>query len=383
MIELSHVTKTFGGKKALDELSLRVPQGAVYGLIGSNGAGKSTAIRHLTGIYRPDAGTVTIGGLPVYENPEIKSRIGYIPDDLGVLGGGTIRELAAFYRAMYPRFDAARFDALREVFRLDERTPLRRFSKGMQKHAAFWLTLCIRPDYLVLDEPVDGLDPVMRRQIWSLVVEDVAGYGMTVLVSSHNLRELEDICDHVGMMHAGRMLLERSLAELQENIVKVQLVTDQPLPEDLAVLHASTLGRVQTLIIRGEPAQTAERLAGTKPLLCDLLPLSLEEIFMYGNPSVWKVCGIAQPLAALPPYGCGMPLAGTQSIPAIFKPQFGTKSLADRSCNLIRGSLKMPKGERTVCNMCFLIRRPETAAVRSRHALWTRASRRRRFPIPI
>ena len=151
----------------------------------------------------------------------------------------------------------------------------------MQKHAAFWLTLCIRPDYLVLDEPVDGLDPVMRRQIWSLVVEDVAGYGMTVLVSSHNLRELEDICDHVGMMHAGRMLLERSLAELQENIVKVQLVTDQPLPEDLAVLHASTLGRVQTLIIRGEPAQTAERLAGTKPLLCDLLPLSLEEIFMY------------------------------------------------------------------------------------------------------
>lgn len=258
-----------------------MPQGAVYGLIGSNGAGKSTAIRHLTGIYRPDAGTVTIGGLPVYENPEIKSRIGYIPDDLGVLGGGTIRELAAFYRAMYPRFDAARFDALREVFCLDERTPLRRFSKGMQKHAAFWLTLCIRPDYLVLDEPVDGLDPVMRRQIWSLVVEDVAGYGMTVLVSSHNLRELEDICDHVGMMHAGRMLLERSLAELQENIVKVQLVTDQPLPEDLAVLHASTLGRVQTLIIRGEPAQTAERLAGTKPLLCDLLPLSLEEIFMY------------------------------------------------------------------------------------------------------
>ena len=196
MIELSHVTKTFSGKKALDELSLRVPQGAVYGLIGSNGAGKSTAIRHLTGIYRPDAGTVTIGGLPVYENPEIKSRIGYIPDDLGVLGGGTIRELAAFYRAMYPRFDAARFDALREVFCLDERTPLRRFSKGMQKHAAFWLTLCIRPDYLVLDEPVDGLDPVMRRQIWSLVVEDVAGYGMTVLVSSHNLRELEDICDH-------------------------------------------------------------------------------------------------------------------------------------------------------------------------------------------
>ena len=281
MIELSHVTKTFGGKKALDELSLRVPQGAVYGLIGSNGAGKSTAIRHLTGIYRPDAGTVTIGGLPVYENPEIKSRIGYIPDDLGVLGGGTIRELAAFYRAMYPRFDAARFDALREVFCLDERTPLRRFSKGMQKQAAFWLAICTQPDYLILDEPVDGLDPVMRKQVWSVILEDVAARGTTVLVSSHNLRELEDVCDHVGVLHEGRMLLERSLSDLQENIVKVQLVTDRPLPPELNTLHQSMTGRIQTLIVRGDRREIAELLQQCNPLLCDLLPLSLEEIFIY------------------------------------------------------------------------------------------------------
>ena len=155
MIELSHVTKTFGGaKRALDDLTLTVPQGAVYGLVGSNGAGKTTAIRHITGIFRPDSGSVTIGGLPVYENPPVKSRIGYIPDDLGVFGGGTLRELAAFFRTMYPRFDAKRYAALRDVFRLDESTPLRRFSKGMQKHAAFWLTLSMRPDYLVLDEPL-------------------------------------------------------------------------------------------------------------------------------------------------------------------------------------------------------------------------------------
>ena len=281
MIELSHVTKTFGGKKALDELSLRVPQGAVYGLIGSNGAGKSTAIRHLTGIYRPDAGAVTIGGLPVYENPEIKSRIGYIPDDLGVLGGGTIRELAAFYRAMYPRFDAARFDALREVFCLDERTPLRRFSKGMQKQAAFWLAICTQPDYLVLDEPVDGLDPVMRKQVWSVILEDVATRGTTVLVSSHNLRELEDVCDHVGVLHEGKMLLERSLSDLQENIVKVQLVTDRPVPPELNVLHKSMTGRIQTLIVRGDRREIAGLLQQCNPLLCDLLPLSLEEIFIY------------------------------------------------------------------------------------------------------
>ena len=169
MIELSHVTKTFGGaKRALDDLTLTVPQGAVYGLVGSNGAGKTTAIRHITGIFRPDSGSVTIGGLPVYENPPVKSRIGYIPDDLGVFGGGTLRELAAFFRTMYPRFDAKRYAALRDVFRLDESTPLRRFSKGMQKHAAFWLTLSMRPDYLVLDEPVDGLAPSCggRSGVW-------------------------------------------------------------------------------------------------------------------------------------------------------------------------------------------------------------------------
>ena len=284
MIELSHVTKTFGGKKALDELSLRVPQGAVYGLIGSNGAGKSTAIRHLTGIYRPDAGTVTIGGLPVYENPEIKSRIGYIPDDLGVLGGGTIRELAAFYRAMYPRFDAARFDALREVFCLDERTPLRRFSKGMQKHAAFWLTLSMRPDYLVLDEPVDGLDPVMRRQIWSLVVEDVAGYGMTVLVSSHNLRELEDICDHVGLLHKGGILLSKDLEDMKLNIHKLQCVLVPGMNvadlKTLDIIHADARGSLCTLTVRGTREEIEARMEQYHPIFAEIIPLSLEEIFI-------------------------------------------------------------------------------------------------------
>ena len=283
MIELSHVTKTFGGKKALDELSLRVPQGAVYGLIGSNGAGKSTAIRHLTGIYRPDAGTVTIGGLPVYENPAVKSRIGYIPDDLGVFGGGTLRELAAFYRTMYPRFDAKRYAALRDVFRLDEATPLRRFSKGMQKHAAFWLTLSIRPDYLVLDEPVDGLDPVMRRQVWNLVLADVAENGTTVLISSHNLRELEDVCDHVGIMNGGKVLLEHPLPELQANIVKVlvALPDEAKLPDGLDILHQSSQGHLYTLIVHGDAAEVTNRLSTAQPQYLDVVPLTLEEIFIY------------------------------------------------------------------------------------------------------
>ena len=233
----SELVKKYKARTVVNHVSIDVNQGEIVGLLGPNGAGKTTAIRHITGIFRQDSGSVTIGGLPVYENPAVKSRIGYIPDDLGVFGGGTLRELAAFYRTMYPRFDAKRYAALRDVFRLDEATPLRRFSKGMQKHAAFWLTLCIRPDYLVLDEPVDGLDPVMRRQVWNLVLADVAENGTTVLISSHNLRELEDICDHVGIMHMGHMLLERSLSDLQDNFVKVQLVTENPLPPSLHILH--------------------------------------------------------------------------------------------------------------------------------------------------
>ena len=281
MIEIHDLTKAFDGAIVLRDLTMTVPDGCVYGLVGPNGAGKSTIIRHITGIYRPDAGDVLVGGAPVYENPSVKARIAFIPDDLSCHAGASIRELRGFYRELYPTFDDARFSALEEIFKLDQKQPLRRFSKGMQKQAAFWLAMSTRPDYLVLDEPVDGLDPVMRKQVWSIILEDVAANGTTVLVSSHNLRELEDVCDYVGVLHEGRMLLERSLSELQENIVKVQLVTEQPIPPELNVLHSSMTGRIQTLIVRGEPQQIMQTLSQCSPLLCDLLPLSLEEIFIY------------------------------------------------------------------------------------------------------
>ena len=281
MIEVQNVIKRFDGFLALDRLSLTVPQGSVYGLVGPNGAGKTTIIRHLTGIYRPDSGVVRIDGLPVYENRAVKSRIAYIPDEIYCPGSLAVRDMMRFWRGVYPRFDDKRYEELRGVFQLNDRQPLRRFSKGMQKQAMFWLAICVKPDYLILDEPVDGLDPVMRRQVWSLLLEDVASCGTTVLVSSHNLRELEDVCDRVGVMHHGRMLLERSLEELQDNIVKVQLVTENPLPEGLDILHSSMTGRIQTLIVRGKQQQVADLLAQCHPMLCDLLPLSLEEVFIY------------------------------------------------------------------------------------------------------
>ncbi|MGN0980154.1 MAG: ABC transporter ATP-binding protein [Candidatus Avoscillospira sp.] len=281
MIEIKNLTKTFDGFKALDDLSLTVPRGAVYGLVGPNGAGKSTLIRHLMGVYQPDSGDVTVDGLPVYENELLKSRMVCIPDEIFYDTGDTLRDLKNLYKGVYPRFDEERFRHLGEVFQLDPKKPVRRFSKGMQKQLAFWLAISCRPEILVLDEPVDGLDPVMRRQIMSIILEDVAESGTTVLVSSHNLRELEDICDHVGIMHKGRMMLERSLSALQDNMVKVQLVTEQPLPDQLQVVHSSTVGRVQTLIVRGGAEQVEALLNQSSPLLCDVLPLSLEEVFIY------------------------------------------------------------------------------------------------------
>ena len=281
MIEVKQVTKTFDGFTALEDLTLTVPKGAVYGLVGPNGAGKSTLIRHLMGVYRPDSGSVSVEGQPIYENPQVKSRMVCIPDDIFFATADTIRDLKMLYKGMYPDFDEERFNRLKDVFQLDQTKPVRRFSKGMQKQMAFWLAICCRPEILVLDEPVDGLDPVMRRQIMSIILEDVAENGTTVLVSSHNLRELEDICDHVGIMHQGRMMLERSLSALQENMVKIQLVMEQPLPEELQVVHQSCVGRVQTIIARGSAEEVERILNRCSPLLCDVLPLSLEEVFIY------------------------------------------------------------------------------------------------------
>ena len=279
MLELKNVTKTFGSFKALDNLTMTVPRGAVYGLVGPNGAGKSTAIRHITGIYRPDSGSITLEGLPIYENPNIKQTMGYIPDDVFFFPSATTEEMRRFYKGMYPNFDDALFDRLYDAFDLPRKGQIRKFRKAMQKQAAFHLTLACRPDILILDEPVDGLDPVMRRQVMSLILSDVAENGTTVLISSHNLRELEDVCDHVGIMDHGKMLLERSLADMQGSTVKVQMVGD--VPEKLEVLHETSSGRLKTLVVRGNAREISLKVSASAPVYFDVLPLSLEEIFIY------------------------------------------------------------------------------------------------------
>ena len=283
MIEVKNLVKSFDGFKALDGLNISVPKGCVYGLVGPNGAGKSTVIRHLAGIYRQDSGEVLIDGQPVYENTDVKGRIAYIPDDIFYYTQASINDMMKFYADIYPKFNKERFEELAKVFKLDRKRLMRRLSKGMQKQAAFWLVICMEPDVIILDEPVDGLDPVMRRQVWSILLADVAERGTTVLVSSHNLRELEDVCDHVGIMNHGKMLVERSLDQLQENIVKIQLAMPDggELPDGLEILHKSSTGRLQQLILRGKAEELTAKLYAANPLFLDLVPLTLEEIFIY------------------------------------------------------------------------------------------------------
>ena len=285
MIRIENLVKYFEGFCALDHADMHVPKGSIYGLVGPNGAGKSTIIRHITGIYRPDEGSVLVDGQPVFENVAIKSKMAYIPDDLFYFLQADTLEMKRFYAGLYPDFDETLFQKLQEFFpAINVKQSIRRLSKGMQKQVAFWLALCCNPQLLVLDEPVDGLDPVMRRQLWSLILSRVQEQQTTILISSHNLRELEDVCDHVGIMHQGKVMLEHSLCELQNTVSKIQIAFEQgmpTLPKQFDILHMSNMGRVYTIIVRGNPLEAKKELEKLNPLLLDILPLSLEEIFIY------------------------------------------------------------------------------------------------------
>lgn len=287
MIQVKNVTKEFDGFRALDRVNMHVGKGEIYGLVGPNGAGKSTIIRHLTGIYRQDEGEVLVADEPIYENRQIKAKMAYIPDDLFYFLQSDTLEMMRYYKSLYPSFDTEKFDRLKKFFpTIDLKRNIRRLSKGMQKQVAFLLAVCCNPEVLILDEPVDGLDPVMRRQIWNILMEEVKEKQMTVLVSSHNLRELEDVCDHVGIMHKGKVIIERSLTELQGNISKIQVACEYgmpKLPKEFPVLHMSNTGRVYTLIVKGNPKEAAKAVMEGQELfaIVDVLPLTLEEIFIY------------------------------------------------------------------------------------------------------
>lgn len=285
MIKVNNVSKYFDDFKVLDDISMNVRKGTIYGLVGANGAGKTTILNHISGAYRPDGGQITVDDKPVWENDDIKQRVITIADDWYFYPTYTVKQMAMFYKSIYKNFSMERYNAIKKVFDIDEKRQIRKFSKGMKKQVAFWLSLSAMPDVLILDEPLDGLDPVMRKQVLSLVISDVAQRDTTVIVSSHNLRELEDICDWVGIIHKGKMIIEKPLDDLKGSVTKYQIVTDdqkyEQLSKDPDVLHISKTGSVCNVIIRGSVEQTEQKIKVFSTLLCEHIGLTLEEVFIY------------------------------------------------------------------------------------------------------
>lgn len=285
MIQGKNICKRFDDFLVLNHTNFHVKKASVYGLVGPNGAGKSTLLRHVMGIFQQDSGEVLVKGEPVYENTQVKGSMAFIPDDIFYFRQASILDMKKYYQGIYPHFDEKLFQRLQENFSgLLFNMPIRRMSKGMQKQAAFILAISARPEILVLDEPVDGLDPVMRRQIWSILLSEVSDRQMTVMVSSHNLRELEDVCDYVGIMNQGEIILERSLGDLQGETTKLQVAFPDGMPDfgkDFQILHQVTMGKMTTLIVRGKPEQVTAKMEWYHPFFMDVLPLTLEEVFVY------------------------------------------------------------------------------------------------------
>ncbi len=295
MIRIDDLSKKFDGCLALDGLNMNVPDGSVYGLVGTNGAGKTTIIKHLAGVWRQDKGTIKYDDEDIWENEALKSRIGVIHDELYFPSGYTLKDMSRMYRSAYPRWNEERFHEMTRIMKLDEHKRVSSFSKGMKKQAMFSLVMSTMPDYLLLDEPLDGLDPIVRKLVWKFLIDDVADRGMTVLVSSHNLKDMEEICDHIGIISNGKMVLERDLDTIKTSLHKIQvsfgdisaigvsIEGDEKFDpyKGLNILHRETRGTVDLMIIDNDIEEAREIINRSNPVLFDILPLSLEEVFIY------------------------------------------------------------------------------------------------------
>lgn len=295
MIEVKNVTKTFGDFTALDNVTCSIPEGSIYGMVGSNGAGKSTLLRLISGVYKADKGEILIDGEPIWENETQKAQIAYVPDELYFLSGATMQRMAKLHAASHPAFDHKRFAELTRAFGLDPKKPLSTFSKGMKRQAYTALALATRPKYIFFDETFDGLDPIMRSLVKKLICEDVIDRGATAIITSHSLRELEDTCNQLALLHKGGLVLESDVQNLKTSLFKVQIAFgedfDQSKFEDLELLHFSKHGSVANLIVRGDREQTVAILQSKMPILLDLLPLSLEEVFTYEMEALGYIFG--------------------------------------------------------------------------------------------
>lgn len=285
MIHAENITKSFGQTQAVSNLSATIPRGCIYGLIGANGAGKSTFLRLVTGVYKPDNGIITLEGAPVYENPAAKRRMSYVPDELYFAPGASLNRMAALYGAIYPDFDKARYRELVDLFGLNPKANVSTFSKGMRRQGATILSLCTKPDYIFFDETFDGLDPVVRLVVKNLITECVMEQGTTAIITSHSLRELEDTCDQLALLYKGGIVFESDVENLKTSLFKVQVAFAEEYSSDrfseLEFLDYNQRGRVASFIIRGDRDRTRAMLEAKNPVLLDILPLSLEEVFLH------------------------------------------------------------------------------------------------------
>ena len=285
MIQTENLTKRFEDYTALSSVNCTIPDGCIYGMVGSNGAGKSTFLRLLAGVYRPDGGSAKIDGAPVWENPPVKARIAYVPDEFHFAPWVTIKRLSRMYASLFPVFDKEKCVGLSRSFHLDVTKPLGTFSKGMKRQTATILALCMRPDYIFFDETFDGLDPVMRSYVKNLISSDILERGASAIITSHSLRELEDTCDQLALLHKGGLVLESDVADLKTEQFKIQVAFDDEYDrsrfEGIDILHFAKHGSVANMIVRGDRSAVAGRLKAMGPILLDVLPLSLEEVFTY------------------------------------------------------------------------------------------------------
>lgn len=285
MIKAENLTKNYGTFAALSNLSCTIPEGSIYGIVGSNGAGKSTFLRLVTGIYKPDGGAVTIDDEPVFENPAVKKRFCFVPDELYFLPQSSMNRMAALYSHVYPNFSSKRYDELVKTFELNPNLNINSFSKGMKRQAATILALSTMPDYIFFDETFDGLDPVMRKLVKQVIYSDVCERKCTAVITSHSLRELEDTCDQLAMLHKGGIVFESDVENLKTSLFKVQIAFNIEFDKErfagIDILNYSKKGSVANLIIRGSREKTVETLKSMNPVILDILPLTLEEVFIY------------------------------------------------------------------------------------------------------
>ena len=285
MIEVRNINKNFDSIKAIDNITAKIEEGHVFGLIGTNGAGKSTFMRILCGVLKPDSGQVLIDGEEVYDNPAVKAKIFYISDDQYFFKTGTPKDMLKFYETYYNGFDREKFMVLMKAFDLDINRKVNTFSKGMKKQLSVICGVCARTKYLLCDETFDGLDPVMRQAVKAIFVKEIEERGMTPIIASHNLRELEDICEYVGLLHRGGILLAKDMEDMKINIHKMQVVIkdEETLPkikEQFDVVKVENRGALYTVTIRGKREDVDAFMTAINPIFYELLPLSLEEIFI-------------------------------------------------------------------------------------------------------